>query len=135
MATYLLDTTTFSLVIKEHPKVRAKSVSLAGTDRIVICSIVLGEILYGLELMPVGRKRQAPATKVAGLLARLSCESVPEEAENHYARIKRVTERRGTRLDENDLWIAATALSLDATLVTTDSDFQRVTGLKIETWT
>jgi hypothetical protein len=28
-------------------------------------------------------------------------------------------------LDENDLWIAATALALDAVLITRDSDFQR----------
>jgi len=39
------------------------------------------------------------------------------------------------RLDENDLWIAATALSLRAILVTTDSDFQRVSELNIKDWT
>jgi len=43
-------------------------------------------------------------------------------------------ERRGSRLDENDLWIAATSLSLGAILVTADSDFQRVHGLKLEDW-
>jgi tRNA(fMet)-specific endonuclease VapC len=63
------------------------------------------------------------------------CEPIPETAADHYARIKRETERKGVRLDENDLWIAATALSLGAVLVTTDSDFQRVSGLRVEDWT
>ena len=38
-------------------------------------------------------------------------------------------------MDENDLWIAATALALGATLVTRDSDFSGTPGLVIEDWT
>ena len=37
-------------------------------------------------------------------------------------------------LNENDLWIAATAMSYGATLVTRDADFQHVTGLSVEDW-
>ncbi len=37
-------------------------------------------------------------------------------------------------MDENDLWIAATALSLGATLVTRDSDYEGIEGLQIEDW-
>ena len=40
-------------------------------------------------------------------------------------------QRRGLPLDENDLWIAATALVLDATLVSRDSDFQAIEGLAL----
>lgn len=68
------------------------------------------------------------------LFASLPCEPIPEDAGNHYVRIKRETERRGTRLDETDLWIAATSVSLGAILVTRDSDFQRVSGLKMDNW-
>ena len=38
-------------------------------------------------------------------------------------------------LDENDLWIAATAAALAATLVTRDKDFTRVPGLIAGDWT
>jgi predicted nucleic acid-binding protein len=38
-------------------------------------------------------------------------------------------------LDENDLWIAATALALYATLISRDSDFHYIDGLKVENWT
>jgi predicted nucleic acid-binding protein len=38
-------------------------------------------------------------------------------------------------MDENDLWIAATALALNATLVTRDADFGGIAGLVMEDWT
>ena len=134
MATYLLDTTVFSFLVKEHPGVRARLATLELTHRIVICTVVRGEVLYGLELMAQGKKRQDLERKIMELFANLPCEPIPEGAGDDYSRIKRETERRGTRLDENDLWIAATSVSLGAILVTTDSDFQRVSGLKLENW-
>lgn len=68
-----------------------------------------------------------------GLTVRIA-PPISEEAADRYARIKRRIERRGSRLDENDVWIAATSLSLGAILVTADSDFQRVRGLTLEDW-
>lgn len=91
-------------------------------------------MLYGLELMAHGKRKLDLARKINQLLSILPCEPIPEEAANYYARIKRGTERKGSRLDENDLWIAATSLCLGAILVTADSDFQRVGGLKLEDW-
>ena len=121
--------------MERHPKVRARAASLSPTDRMVICTIVRGEVCYGLERMPQGRKRRDLEAKAMALFAALLCESIPEAAGDHYARIKRETERKGTPLDENDLWIAATARALGAVLVTSDSDFQRVSGLGVEDWT
>ncbi|MBI3462130.1 MAG: type II toxin-antitoxin system VapC family toxin [Planctomycetes bacterium] len=69
------------------------------------------------------------------LFETLPCESVPEAVGDHYGRVKRETERRGLSLDENDLWIAATALAVNVVLVTRDSDFRRVSGLRVEDWT
>ena len=39
-------------------------------------------------------------------------------------------------LSECDLWIAATALALDAILVASDSDYKRIVGLglRLEDW-
>jgi len=68
------------------------------------------------------------------LFGEVVCLAVPEAAADQYTSIKRETERKGTPLDENDLWIAATARTLGAVVVTTDSDFQRVSGLQIEDW-
>ncbi len=135
MTTYLLDTNTFSAIMDQHPQAMAHAATLTSTDKVVICTIVRGEILYGIERMPHGRRRRDVEAKAANLFARTPCEDIPEAVADIYARIKRDAERRGTPLDENDLWIAATALAIGAVLVTSDSDFQRVTGLTIEDWT
>jgi predicted nucleic acid-binding protein len=48
-----------------------------------------------------------------------------------YANIKVSQQSRGLSLDENDLWMAATALPLSASLVSRDNDFQGIEGLSI----
>lgn len=136
MADYLLDTTIFSFLMRDDAKVRARIGALAPQDRIVVCSIIRGEILYGIERLASGRRRTDLETKVAQLFAAIPCEPVPSTAADTYAQLKRGAERAGTPLDENDLWIAATATSLGATLVSADADFSRLPGLaSLEDWT
>ena len=105
MPEYLLDTTIFSYMLKQNAKVLARIASLSTADRLAICTIVRGEVLYGLERLPHGKKKQDLGAKVTELFRALHCEPIPETAADQYARIKRETERKGTRLDENDLWI------------------------------
>lgn len=109
--------------------------SLSRHDRVLICTIVRGEILYGLERMPRGRHQRESERKARDLFKTMECEPISEAAADHYARIKREAERQGTVVAENDLWIAATAFALGATLVTSDKDFNRIRGLDIEDWT
>ena len=52
-----------------------------------------------------------------------------------YARIRSQLELQGNRLDNMDLFIAATALANDYTLVTHNArHFSRIPGLKLEDW-
>ena len=60
---------------------------------------------------------------------------MPEVAADHYAKIKLIRQRKGLTLDENDLWIAASAMALNAVLISRDSDFQQIDGLTVEDWT
>ena len=64
-------------------------------------------------------------------LSAFRCEPIPERAGDLYAAIKVARQQRGLALDENDLWVAATALCLGATLVTRDTDFAQLDGLSI----
>jgi len=132
---FLLDTNAVNEVIKENPRMGDRLARASRSDTVAICTIVRGEVLFGIERMPEGRKRRDLATKASGLLADLPCYSVPSPAADHYARIKHACRRKGLPLDENDLWIAATALALGATLVTRDADFARVERLTVEDWT
>ena len=133
--TYLWDTTTFSALMRRDAKVRARVAALTAADRVVICTITRGEILYGLARLPEGKRRSALEAEAMPLFGQLVCLAVPEAAADQYASIKWEAEQKGTPLDENDLWIAATARALEAIVVTIDSDFQRVSGLQTEDWT
>ena len=134
-ARYLLDTTVFSDLMRDHRKVTSRFTILSPAGRVLINPIVRGEILYGLRAMPEGRKRDHLVSRAQSLFAKLACDAIPEAAGDHYGRIKVEGETKGLHLDENDLWIAATAMAFDAVLVTRDRDFKRVSGLVVEDWT
>ena len=135
---YLLDTSTCSLLMAHTPYVTSHFDSLSDlNDYLFTCTIVRGEILFGIQRLPTGRRRQILANQAINLFQGLPCLAVPKEAADHYASMKKYAEQHGTPLSENDLWIAATAMVLDAILVTADSDFQRIAGfgLRLEDWT
>ena len=106
-----MDTHVFRELMREHPKVDAHLASAAPAERVMICSVVRGEIRYGIERLPQGRRRQELEAKATKLFAMLPCQPVPEAAGAHDATVKLTRERRGLALDEHDLWIAATALA------------------------
>ena len=132
---FLLDSTAFSDLMRKNPRVEARLAALSADDKVVICPIVRGEILYGLARLPQGRRRESLTMQTAPLFDSVTCEPVPESAADAYAKIKRSREQQGLTLDENDLWIAATASVLGATLVTRDRDFGSVEGLATADWT
>ena len=120
------------------PYVTARFDSLSDLgDCLFTCTIVRGEILFGIQRLPVGRRRQVLEQQAINLFEGLPCLAIPKEAADYYAPMKNYAEQQGTPLSENDLWIAATAMALDAILVTADSDFQRIAGfgLQLEEWT
>jgi predicted nucleic acid-binding protein len=133
--TFLLDTNAFSDLMAAEPRSAARLGSVTAPDRVVTCTIVRGEILYGIERMPSGARRDGFSRNADALFSVLTCEPLPAAAAEHYARTKQQCRARGVALDENDLWIAATCLWLGATLVTRDRDFTRVPGLMVEDWT
>lgn len=87
------------------------------SDRLVTCTIVRGEILFGIARLPEGKRRSELERSGKEFLAAFRCEAVPEHAGDTYAAIKTARRQRGFGLDENDLWVAATAVALGATLV------------------
>lgn len=132
---FLLDTNAFSDLMREHAPVETRIAALSAQDSVLICPVVRGEILYGIVRLPQGKRRVALQAKADKLFASLPCEIIPETAGEHYATVKAACRSKGLALDENDLWLAATALALGAVLVTRDRDFQQIDGLTIVDWT
>jgi predicted nucleic acid-binding protein len=128
---YLLDTNSISRLVREDAEMAAWLRSVGNEDHVVTCTIARGEVLFGVKRLAQGRRRNELETKTQALFAALGCEAVPPGAGDHYADVKLAQQRRGLSLDENDLWIAATALAIGATLVTRDSDFAAIDALEM----
>ena len=105
--------------------------SLGPDDNVSTCVITRGEVLFGIEWLAAGRRRTELESKANRLFTVTPCEAIPVAAGDRYATLKREQQRRGLPLDENDLWIAATALALGMALVSGDSDFQSIEGLSL----
>ena len=136
MNKYLLDTSTCSLLMQGNSRVKGRLDSLTESDYHFISPIVKGEILFGIARLPSGKRRQDLEQRANELFATVPCDPIPERVSDAYAEIKVAAEQQGTSLGECDLWIAATALTLDAILVASDSDYERIVGLglRLEDW-
>lgn len=128
---YLLDTNIISDIIR-----RPFGPSAVAAEQVEPGSL-LTSIVVACELRFGATRRGSPdlVAKVDGVLDRITVVSLGVEADAHYARLRTDLERRGLPIGANDLFIAAHALSLGATLVTDNTrEFERVDGLTVENW-
>jgi predicted nucleic acid-binding protein len=133
MPVALLDTNAVSDLMRDHARVKARVATFTGA---VLTSVVVrGEIRYGLEWLPPGKKRTDLEARALTILAALPGEPVTAQVSEIYGRTKASGEASGLNMGENDLWIVATALALGAILVTRDHIFMQVPGLLVEDWT
>jgi tRNA(fMet)-specific endonuclease VapC len=98
-----------------------------------ICVPVLGELWSGVELSATRHRNE---TELRQGLVDLKIWPYTDAAAHEFGRIFADLKRRGRPIQQIDVQIAAIARTLpDCTLVNKDSDFQAVSGLKIEDWT
>lgn len=131
---FLLDSTAISAAMAQGSGVLQRLQSASPQDRVVTSVIVRGEVLFGIQRLAPGRRRTMLAENAARTFAGVPCEPIPVAAADCYAELKAGAWRRGVSLDENDLWIAATAVTLGAVVVTSDADFTRLDGVRVENW-
>lgn len=128
---YLLDTNILSAVIKQpHGKI-AKHLLRLESEQISTSIIVACELRFGAA------KKNAPVltTRVEQLLSQLTVHALEKDTDRYYGQIRADLEHRGQLIGQNDLLIAAHALTLNAILVTDNvCEFSRVSSLKIENW-
>ena len=71
---YLLDTNAISALMRADLRMASWLSSIGPDDRVVICTITRGEILFGLERLAPGRRRSELEGKALRLFAALPCE-------------------------------------------------------------
>lgn len=134
MTKYLLDTNIVSAIMEKHPGVLRKRESTGSDDRLVVCTIVAGELMYGVLRRPDGKRKRELEDRLRAVLDSLERVAVPDAAAEEYGRIKAEARHSGVALGDNDMWIAACARVIGAVVVTADADFGRIPGLTVENW-
>ena len=132
MAAALLDTNAISDLMRDHSPILARLAK--HTDPIATSVVVVGEIRYGLERLPFGKKRTDLEARALRVLTNVRIEVVDEQIADAYGRLKASLEGQGLNLEDNDVMIAATAMTLGSLLVTRDQIFSRIPGLQVEDW-
>ncbi|MEQ8974100.1 MAG: type II toxin-antitoxin system VapC family toxin [Coleofasciculus sp. C1-SOL-03] len=145
---YLLDTNACSRVIQGDSTVINRIVEV-GEAQVATCVIVQAKLLY-MAYNSGQKARNLAQIKV--FLEDINVYFIDEETADIYAQFKaeilerlgpqEKNKRRKTRIEnlgigENDLWIAAIALRNQLTIVSRDSDFQRMQAVKpfaLESW-
>jgi tRNA(fMet)-specific endonuclease VapC len=127
MRTYLLDTNTISNIVRrKSPAARAALLSLPPTGIACISAITEAEILYGLAKTPQAHALRAAMQAVLAKIHILPWGRPEAEA---YGTLRAGMEAAGRSLENLDMLIAAHALAIGATLVTSDKAFRHVSDL------
>jgi tRNA(fMet)-specific endonuclease VapC len=131
---YVLDTNTVSFLMRGDADVVAR---LTGSDRteVRLPQPVVAEIEYGLARLPRSARRTRLARRFDSLRAELVRADWSDAVSRSFGNIKADLERRGARIEDFDVAVAAHAVTLEAILVTDNLEhMKRIAGLRIENW-
>ena len=133
MATrYLLDTNTASYIIKgEPPQVRQRLLQVP-MAAVVLSTISEAELRFGGARRPDARGLHRA---IEEFLLRVEVLPWGRDAARSYAVLRAASASKGITLGAMDLLIAAHALAISATLVSSDKAFRLLEQLPIEDWT
>jgi tRNA(fMet)-specific endonuclease VapC len=129
---YLLDTNICIYIRQKRPEEVLRRFRNLHPGEAVLSVITYGELLYGAAK---SHHRSAAFARLRELVNLLPALALPEMAAEAYGTIRAQLEVEGNMIGNNDLWIAAHALSAGLTLVTNNErEFRRVRRLKVQNW-
>ncbi len=122
----VLDTSAYSHLRAGHPEVLA---TIARSISVVLPVVVIGELEAAFEAGSRARENRAILRE---FLAEpfVMTRDVTVETATRYGSVFAALRRAGTPIPANVMWIAATTLEVDGTLLTFDRDFRHVAGLR-----
>ena len=131
---YVLDTTTISALMRGDTPAIAR---LKGVLRsqVLLPQPAVAEIAYGLARMRPSKRRTALQVRFELFRAELRRAIWDDDVSAAFGEIKASLERRGERLEDFDVAMAAHAVALGATLVSANlRHMRRVEGLALQDW-
>lgn len=111
----------------DYAQGRSETVELLAEhgETLFIPAVVLGELRYGFMK---GNRFERNERKLGQIIRRLEIEviDVNDEVASKYAFIYLTLVQKGRKIPINDVWIAASCMSIGGTLVTRDRHFREV---------
>ena len=127
MKRILLDTNAYAGFLSGDEDVYQ---ALSDADAVWMSVFVIGELMAGFR---GGNRHDANVAMLRSFLRKptVSVLDATMETAEVFGQIKEWLKRAGTAIPINDVWIAAHALETGAVLVTNDSHFDKVPGLRL----
>jgi tRNA(fMet)-specific endonuclease VapC len=124
----ILDTNALSAYLDQTPEV----ISIVSAAReFAIPVIVAGEFAFGIAQ---SRHREAYERSLQRMLDRSTILEIGVETARHYAAIRMELKLAGKPIPANDVWIAALSRQHAMPVISRDSHFDFVGGLRRRTW-
>jgi tRNA(fMet)-specific endonuclease VapC len=128
----LLDTNICIYILKKKPLSVLKEFKRYDVGQIGVSSITYAELSHGVYKSQSAKKNKE---KLNHFIAPIEILQFGEKEADVYGKIKTTLEKKGKIIGNNDILIAAHALSLNATLITNnEAEFQRIEELRVENW-
>lgn len=131
---YLLDTNVLVYVLNARPRHQAvlERFDSEAPEDLAVSSITLAELRYGIAK---SRRRESNRRALRRALDALNVVAFDASAAEAYGSVRAELETAGKPIGPLDTLIAAHALSLNLTLVTSNArEFSRVPRLRVENW-
>lgn len=127
MKKIVLDTNGYTAFLAGDPKILD---ALATAEIVFLSVFVLGELFAGFK---GGSREAANRELLERFLKKPTVQVLNATAETAsvFGQLKAALKKAGTPLPINDVWIAAHAVETGAILVSYDSHFEKIIGLKI----
>lgn len=117
-----------------EPAVCERMLAQARTD-VLLPQPVVAETAYGLARLPRSKKRERLFRRYRIFLEETPRVAWTDQISQTFGTVKAELERRGVRVEDFDVAIAAHAIALGATLVSDNvAHMGRISGLRIENW-
>ena len=128
---YLIDTDIVIFGLKGDSRVQNWMVKNQNVPKSISVN-TFGELIYGARKSKHPEKNIATTNRIAEIFPIIDIDKGIIEV---FGEIKAKLEQKGTRIEDMDLLIAATAIYMDLSLVTNNkSHFSRINDLTIENW-